>query len=234
MSQKSRSELTRHFVGNLSRRQAILSGVAAAAMSTLGVGIARAQVASATTVAPFRVAIPQVALDDLKRRLDGTRWPEHETESGWAQGVPLVRMQSLVEYWRTEYDWRRCEARINAFPQFRAEIDGLRIHFLHVRSRHEDALPIILTHGWPGSVIEFLKVIGPLTDPIAHGGRAEDAFHVVVPSLPGYGFSDKPAESGWHVGRIARASATLAGLLREEIWAPSSATCWRCNNRLAS
>ena len=220
MSQKNRVGLSDHrrFVGRLSRRQMILSGAAAAMTSALGTGIGTAQVASTTTIAPFRVAVPQVALDDLKRRLDGARWPERETEEGWSQGVPLAHLRRLVEYWRTSYDWRRFEARINAFPQFRTEIDGLGFHFLHVRSRHEDALPIVLTHGWPGSVIEFLKVIGPLTDPTAHGGRAEDAFHVVVPSLPGYGFSDKPAEAGWHIGRIARAWAELMASLGYTRW----------------
>jgi epoxide hydrolase len=198
----------RSFAGGLSRRQAIVSGAAAAAMSTLGVGIAGTQAASAT-IAPFHVAVPQAALDDLKRRLDAARWSERETEESWSQGVPLDRLQRLVDYWRTAYDWRRFEAQINAFPQFRTGIDGLGIHFLHVRSRHENALPIVLTHGWPGSVIEFLKVIGPLTDPTAHGGRAEDAFHVVVPSLPGYGFSDKPSAAGWDAVRIARAWAEL-------------------------
>ena len=220
MSQKNRVGLSDHrrFVGRLSRRQVILSGAAAAMTSALGTGIGTAQVASTTTIAPFRVAVPQVALDDLKRRLDGARWPERETEEGWSQGVPLAHLRRLVEYWRTSYDWRRFEARINAFPQFRTEIDGLGIHFLHVRSRHENALPIVLTHGWPGSVIEFLKVIAPLTDPTAHGGRAQDAFHVVVPSLPGYGFSDKPAEAGWHIGRIARAWAELMASLGYTRW----------------
>jgi pimeloyl-ACP methyl ester carboxylesterase len=126
--------------------------------------------------------------------LKQTRWPERETVNDWSEGVPLARMQALVEYWSKDYDWRRCEAKLNRFPQFCTKIDGLNIHFLHVRSPHENALPIIITHGWPGSVIEFLKVIDPLTDPTAHGGRAEDAFRVVVPSLPGFGFSDKPSE----------------------------------------
>jgi epoxide hydrolase len=220
MSQKNRVGLTddQRFAGNFSRRQAILSGAAAATMSALCGGIVRAQVASATTIAPFRVAVPQAALEDLKRRLDGARWPERETEEGWSQGVPLDGLRRLVDYWRTDYSWRRFEAQINTFPQFRTEIDGLGIHFLHVRSKHESALPVLLTHGWPGSVIEFLKVIGALTDPTAHGGRAQDAFHVVVPSLPGYGFSDKPAEAGWHFGRIARAWAELMASLGYTRW----------------
>jgi epoxide hydrolase len=162
-----------------------------------------------TAVTPFKYEPPQSALGDLKQRLKQTRWPEGETVKDWSQGVPLAKLRALVEYWRTDYDWRRCEAKLNGFPQFRTKIDGLNIHFLHVRSRHENALPIILTHGWPGSVIEFLKVIDPLTNPTAHGGRAEDAFHVVVPSLPGFGFSDKPSERGWNAVRIAKAWSEL-------------------------
>jgi pimeloyl-ACP methyl ester carboxylesterase len=162
-----------------------------------------------TAVTPFKYQAPQSALDDLKQRLKRTRWPEGETVKDWSQGVPLAKFRALVEYWRTDYDWRRCEAKLNGFPQFRTKIDGLNIHFLHVRSRHENALPIILTHGWPGSVIEFLKLIDPLTNPTAHGGQAEDAFHVVAPSLPGFGFSDKPSERGWNAARIAKAWSEL-------------------------
>jgi len=162
-----------------------------------------------TAITPFKYEAPQRALDDLKERLKQTRWPERETARDWSQGVPLTKLQSLVEYWSTDYDWRHCEARLNGFPQFRTKIDGLNIHFLHVRSRHENAMPIILTHGWPGSVIEFLKVIDPLTNPTAHGGRAEDAFHVIAPSLPGFGFSDKPNEPGWNAARIAKAWSEL-------------------------
>jgi epoxide hydrolase len=164
---------------------------------------------SDTAVTPFKYEAPQSALDDLKRRLKETRWPERETAKDWSQGVPLTKLRALVEYWRTDYDWRRGEAKLNRFPQFRTKIDGLNIHFLHVRSRHENALPIIITHGWPGSVIEFLKIIDPLTNPTAHGGRAEDAFHVVAPSLPGFGFSDKPTEGGWNSARIAKAWSEL-------------------------
>ena len=138
-----------------------------------------------------------------------TRWPERETVADWSQGVPLTKLRALVEYWRTGYDWRRFEAKLNGFAQYRTELDGLNIHFLHVRSRHAHALPIIITHGWPGSVIEFFKIIDPLTNPTAHGGHAEDAFHVVAPSLPGFGFSDKPTERGWNNARIARAWAEL-------------------------
>ena len=163
----------------------------------------------ATAIVPFTLKIPESALIDLKRRLEATRCPERETLIDWSQGVPLARIQALVKYWRTKYDWRRCEAMLNRFGQFKTQIDRLGFHFLHVRSRHVNALPLILTHGWPGSVIEFHKVIGPLADPTAHGGKAEDAFHVVVPSLPGYGFSDRPTTTGWDSVRIAAAWAQL-------------------------
>ena len=147
-------------------------------------------------VEPFRLAIPEASLQDLQARLERTRWPERETVDGRGQGVPLTDAQALCTYWRELYDWRRCQSQLNTLGQFRTTIDGLGIHFLHVRSAQPDALPLILTHGWPGSIVEFLKVIGPLTDPAAHGGDSRDAFHVVIPSLPGYGFSDRPAESG--------------------------------------
>nr|WP_087572960.1 epoxide hydrolase family protein [Sphingomonas sp. CDS-1] len=160
-------------------------------------------------ITPFELAVLQSDLDDLTYRLDRTRWPERETADGWTQGVPLDRLRALVAYWRNDYDWRRCEAMLNGFGQYKTQIDGLDIHFLHIRSPHADAMPMLLTHGWPGSVIEFHKVIGPLTDPVAHGGDAVDAFHLVVPSLPGYGFSGKPAETGWGVERTARAWAEL-------------------------
>ena len=162
-----------------------------------------------TSVRPFRVEVPQEALDDLRRRIDATRWPSQELVADRSQGVQLATMQALADYWSTDYDWRRAEAKLNALPQFMTEIDGVDIHFIHVKSQHEDALPLIMTHGWPGSVIELLEVVGPLTDPTAHGGRAEDAFHLVLPSLPGYGFSGEPAELGWESGRIARAWAEL-------------------------
>lgn len=212
-----RRQLSTAVSKSLSRRDVVKGGAAFALASSVAPIFVKTA-SAATTVTPFRVSVPQADLDDLKRRLEMTRWPERETESGWAQGVPLATLRRLVNYWRTDYDWRRCEAQLNAFPQFRAEIDGLGIHFLHVRSRHEQALPILLTHGWPGSIIEFLKVIEPLTDPAAHGGRAEDAFHVVVPSLPGYGFSDKPTQAGWHIGRIARAWAELMSSLGYARW----------------
>jgi pimeloyl-ACP methyl ester carboxylesterase len=156
-------------------------------------------------IIPFRIEIPEAALDDLRVRLRQTRWPERETVTDWSQGIPLAYLRELCQYWRAGYDWRRCEASLNEFPQFRTEIDGLDVHFLHVRSPEPGALPLVITHGWPGSIVEFRKVIGPLTDPRAHGGEAADAFHVVCPSLPGYGFSAKPGESGWGTTRTADA-----------------------------
>src|SRR5437762_3047470 len=162
-------------------------------------------VAAETAVRPFRVDIPEEQLVDLRRRLAATRWPERETVTDDTQGVQLETIQGLARYWMTDYDWRKVEARLNALTQFITEIDGLDIHFIHVRSKHENALPLIVTHGWPGSVIEQLKIIGPLTDPTAHGGSASDAFHLVIPSMPGYGFSGKPTTTGWGPDRIARA-----------------------------
>jgi pimeloyl-ACP methyl ester carboxylesterase len=164
-------------------------------------------------VIPFRIEIPETELADLRQRLQRVRWPEPEPVTDWSQGVPLAYLQELCRYWADGYDWRATEARLNALPQFLTGIDGLDIHFLHVRSPHPGALPLILTHGWPGSIIEFLKVIGPLSDPTAHGGDAADAFHVVCPSLPGYGFSGKPAQPGWNVQRIASAWMTLMARL---------------------
>ncbi|HZD68956.1 MAG TPA: alpha/beta fold hydrolase [Actinomycetes bacterium] len=158
---------------------------------------------------PFRIEVPKEQLSDLRERLHRTRWPEAETVADWSQGVPLAYLRELCAYWADAYDWRVTEARLNALPQFRTRIDGLGIHFLHVRSPHPGALPLVLTHGWPGSVVEFLKVIGPLADPTAHGGLAADAFHVVCPSLPGYGFSGRPATPGWGIERIAGAWTTL-------------------------
>lgn len=148
--------------------------------------------------------ISQDVISDLHRRIDGVRWPAIETVDDWSQGVPTEFLRNLCQYWRNDYDWRRCENHLNALGQYMVTLDGLDIHFLHIRSPHPDAMPMIMTHGWPGSIIEFMKVIGPLTDPVAHGGRAEDAFHLVLPSLPGYGFSGKPKEAGWHVRRIAK------------------------------
>jgi pimeloyl-ACP methyl ester carboxylesterase len=165
--------------------------------------------ASATAAQPFHVEVPEEALDELRRRIAATRLPPMELVGDRTQGVQLATLQALVRYWGTEHDWRLVEARLNALPQFKTEIDGLGIHFIHVRSRHENALPLIVTHGWPGSVIELLDAIGPLTDPTAHGGHAEDAFDLVLPSLPGYGFSDQPAAVGWDPGRVATAWAQL-------------------------
>ena len=164
-------------------------------------------------VTPFHLAVPDAELDELRARLRATRWPERETVRDDSQGVRLAELQALCRYWVEEYDWRVVEARLNAAPQFRTTIDGLGIHFLHARSPHPEALPLVITHGWPGSVVEFLDVLGPLTDPTAHGGDAADAFHVVCPSPPGYAWSDKPAEAGWGVERIARAWATLMSRL---------------------
>lgn len=164
-------------------------------------------------VREFRIAIPQDQLDDLKQRLANTRWPEEETVPDWRQGAPLSAVKSLCDYWLHHYDWRRCESRLNGFPQYQTEIDGLDIHFLHIRSPHADALPLIITHGWPGSVVEFLDVIEPLTNPTAHGGSAEDALHLVIPSLPGYGFSAKPRRNGWNLDRIACAWIELMARL---------------------
>jgi pimeloyl-ACP methyl ester carboxylesterase len=160
-------------------------------------------------VRPFQVNVPDEAIEDLRRRVAATRWPSRELVTDRSQGVQLATMQELARYWTTEYDWRKCEARLNALPQFTTEIDGVDIHFIHVRSPHEDALPLIMTHGWPGSIIELLETVGPLTDPTAHGGDAEDAFHLVLPSMPGYGFSGEPTELGWGNDRIARAWAEL-------------------------
>ncbi len=160
-------------------------------------------------VRPFRINVPEEDLVELRRRVLATRWPDKETVADPSQGVQLATMQKLARYWGTDYDFRRFEARLNALPQFMTEIDGLDIHFIHVQSRHDNALPLIITHGWPGSVIEMLKVVGPLTDPTAHGGSAEDAFHLVIPSIPGYGFSGKPTTTGWDPARIARAWVVL-------------------------
>jgi pimeloyl-ACP methyl ester carboxylesterase len=189
-------------------------------LSAAGMGIAALGAASllpvhsalaATTdaIRPFRIDVPEEVLVDLRRRINATRWPERETVPGASQGVPLATMQELARHWATAYDWRRCEAKLNALPQFVTEIDGLDIHFIHVRSKHEGALPLIVTHGWPGSIIEQLKIIDPLANPTAHGGSASDAFHVVVPSMPGYGFSGKPTAPGWGPARMARAWAVL-------------------------
>lgn len=160
-------------------------------------------------VNPFSINVPEEALVELRQRIAATRWPSRELVADRSQGVQLATLRELARYWETDYDWRKVEAKLNALPQFTTEIDGVDIHFIHVRSRHENALPLIMTHGWPGSVIELLETVGPLTDPTAHGGTPEDAFHLVLPSLPGYGFSGEPTELGWESGRIARAWAEL-------------------------
>jgi pimeloyl-ACP methyl ester carboxylesterase len=166
-----------------------------------------------TEIRPFRVDMSDEAIADLRRRIAATRWPSKELVADRSQGVQLATLQELARYWVTEYDWRRCETRLNALPQFKTDIDGEDVHFIHVKSQHADALPLIMTHGWPGSIIELLETVGPLTDPTAHGGRAEDAFDLVLPSIPGYGFSAEPAEIGWYSGRVAQAWAELMNRL---------------------
>jgi pimeloyl-ACP methyl ester carboxylesterase len=174
-------------------------------------------------IQPFRIEVPDEQLDDLRVRLRRTRWPEQETvadsDEPWSQGLPLDVAHELWRHWLEDYDWRAAEARLNALPQFRTVLDGLAIHFVHVRSPHDDAVPLVMTHGWPGSIVEFLEVVGPLTDPTAHGGRAEDAFHLVLPSLPGYGFSDKASHPGWGIPRIASAWEDLMRRLGYERFA---------------
>ena len=189
------------------RRSFLASSVAVGAAALL---VAKAHAASGDeAIRPFHVNVPEEKLVDLRRRVKATLWPDRETVTDASQGVQLATMQKLAQYWANEHDWRKCEAKINAVPNFITEIDGLDIHFIHVRSKHENALPMIVTHGWPGSIIEQMKIIDPLTDPIAHGGTAADAFHLVIPSLPGYGFSGKPTAPGWNPVSIAKAWATL-------------------------
>ena len=165
------------------------------------------------SIKPFTVDIPEEALDDLRRRIKATRWPTKELVDDRSQGVQLDTMQALARYWLTDYDWRTVEAKLNALPQFTTEIDGVDIHFIHVKAQHENALPLVLTHGWPGSIIEMLEVVGPLTDPTAYGGKAEDAFDLVIPSIPGYGFSSEPTERGWESNRTAETWPKLMELL---------------------
>jgi pimeloyl-ACP methyl ester carboxylesterase len=198
---------------SLNRRNFLAASAAATAFS-LGRAATPSNTRTASsvdarTIAPFRIDIPDEALVDLRRRLATTRWPDRETVNDASQGVQLATMQKLARYWATTYDWRKIEAKLNALPQFITEIDGLDIHFIQVPSKHPHALPVIITHGWPGSIIEQLKIIGPLTDPTAYGGKAEDAFDVVIPSIPGYGFSGKPTTTGWDPARIARAWIVL-------------------------
>src|ERR1700726_2293805 len=192
---------------SLDRRE-FLASSAAVGVSSLLATSARAA-AGDGTIRPFHVNIPQDQLVDLRRRVLTTRWPDRETVTDRSQGVQLAKIQEIVRYWGKDYDWRKVEAKLNALPQFMTEIDGLDIHFIHVRSKHENALPLIVTHGWPGSIIEQLGIIDPLANPTAHGGSASDAFHFVIPSMPGYGFSGKPTISGWDPARIARAWVVL-------------------------
>jgi pimeloyl-ACP methyl ester carboxylesterase len=192
-----RATLHHRFVGI---NRSAIHGKETGMSSPVGEGVA---------VRPFRIDVPEEDLVDLRRRIAATQWPEKETVADESQGVQLATIQELARYWATDYDWRKCEAKLKALPQFITEIDGLDIHFIHVRSSHENALPLIVNHGWPGSIIEQLKIIGPLTDPTAHGGNAEDAFHLVIPSMPGYGFSGKPTSTGWGPERMGRAWAEL-------------------------
>jgi pimeloyl-ACP methyl ester carboxylesterase len=176
-------------------------------------GSKKADVKNDEAIRPYRVAISNTDLKDLRERVLATKWPSKETVADQSQGVQLSKLQGLVQYWGTNYDWRKAEAKLNSYPQFITKIDGVDIHFIHVRSKERNAMPLILTHGWPGSIFEFIKVIGPLTDPVAYGGKAEDAFDVIIPSLPGFGFSGKPTEAGWDVDRIGKAWAVLVNRL---------------------
>ena len=197
---------------------------------------ASAQQVSSAEIRPFRVDVPETDLTELRKRINATRWPDRETVSDATQGVQLATIQALARYWATDYDWRKVEARLNAVPNFITEIDGLDIHFIHVRSKHENALPLIVTHGWPGSIIEQMKIIEPLTNPTAHGGSASDAFHVVIPSMPGYGFSGKPTTTGWdpaaHRARLDRADEAprvhASTWRKAAIGARSSPSRWAC------
>jgi pimeloyl-ACP methyl ester carboxylesterase len=196
---------------NLNRRQLLstaATGIAVAGAASL-LPPFPASATAADAIRAFRINVPEANLVDLRRRLAATRWPDKETVADDSQGVPRAMLQELVRHWQTDYDWRKVEVRLNALPQFITEIDGLDIHFIHVRSKHEDALPLIVTHGWPGSVIEHLKIVDPLTNPMAHGGDVSDAFHLVIPSMPGYGFSGRPTSTGWDPSRIARAWIVL-------------------------
>jgi pimeloyl-ACP methyl ester carboxylesterase len=191
------------------RREVLAASAAVAASRFIPTQAHAAAATSSDAIRPFKVNVPEAELAELHKRINATRWPERETVIDDSQGVPLAMIQELARYWATDYDWRKCEAKLNALPQFMTEIDGLDIHFIHVRSKQENALPLIVTHGWPGSVIEQLKIIDPLTNPTAHGASASDAFHLVIPSLPGYGFSGKPTTTGWDPAHIARAWVVL-------------------------
>ncbi|RWO28620.1 MAG: epoxide hydrolase [Mesorhizobium sp.] len=208
---------------SLTRRSLLAASAATGALSLLP-AMARASVDS-EAVRPFRAGIPEEAIVDLRRRLATTRWPLRETVTDQSQGVQLAKLQDLLRYWMTDYNWRKVEAKLNALPMFVTEIDGLAIHFIHVRSRHENAMPMIMTHGWPGSILEFMKVVGPLTDPTAHGGAAEDAFHLVVPSIPGFGFSGKPTEAGWGSDHIGRAWGVLMRRLGYDRYVSQGGDC---------
>jgi len=190
----------------LNRRR--FCGAVAAGIAAYPLGLAAQTVGQDATIRPFQVHYSDADLDDLRRRIKATRWPDRETVNDTSQGVPLEMLQGLTAYWATGYDWRKCEAKLNALPMFTTTIDGLEIQFIHVKSKHENALPLIVTHGWPGSIIEQLKIIEPLTNPTAHGGNASDAFHVVIPSIPGYGFSGRP-RTDWGTDQTARAWAEL-------------------------
>ncbi|MGO8923544.1 MAG: epoxide hydrolase family protein [Xanthobacteraceae bacterium] len=191
------------------RRDVLAASAAVAASRFIPTQAHAAAATSSDAIRPFKVNVPEAELAELHKRINATRWPERETVIDDSQGVPLAMIQELARYWATDYDWRKCEAKLNALPQFMTEIDGLDFHFIHVRSKQENALPLIVTHGWPGSVIEQLKIIDPLTNPTAHGASASDAFHLVIPSLPGYGFSGKPTTTGWDPAHIARAWVVL-------------------------
>jgi pimeloyl-ACP methyl ester carboxylesterase len=187
----------------------VLSSFLFSQRSTAMSAVAQPKGSDTTAIHPFHVNVPEAELTELRRRIKATVWPDRETVTDATQGVQLATVQRLASYWAADYDWRKCEAKLNAYPQFITEIDGLDIHFIHVRSKHENALPLIVTHGWPGSVVEQLKIVDPLTNPAAHGGKASDAFHLVIPSMPGYGYSGKPTSAGWDVTHIARAWVVL-------------------------
>jgi pimeloyl-ACP methyl ester carboxylesterase len=209
---KTRGQVKMTPSGGASRNLTARTAVASLALVTATISVLadhNPEHATQGAIRPFTIKVPEEALTDLRRRLAATRWPTKELVKDRSQGVQLATLKELVRYWATDYDWRKAEKKLNAYPQFVTKIDGVDIHFIHVKSRHPNALPLIITHGWPGSVFELLDVIDPLTNPTAHGGRVEDAFHVVIPSLPGYGFSGEPAELGWESGRIARAWAQL-------------------------
>jgi pimeloyl-ACP methyl ester carboxylesterase len=208
---------------SLTRRHLLAVSAAAGAVALLPPTMAAA--AEAESIRPFRVDIPDAAVADLRRRLAATRWPDMETVTDQSQGVQVARLRELFDYWMTDYDWRKVETRLNELRMFITEIDGLDIHFIHIRSPHANALPMVMTHGWPGSILEFMKVMGPLTDPTAHGGVAEDAFHLVVPSIPGFGFSGKPSQVGWGSDRIGRAWAVLMQRLGYERYVSQGGDC---------